>query len=265
MRAALLSGALAQRLARPRAVHIQLRSPVRLSPVCLSACSSSVTAATLLEQRPGMAVGASAVAGLQPAALWKFFAELTQIPRPSKHEERCALPTGIPFLHLAALLRSCALHTQAAGWHLRSRACCRVLQWVKDFAEQRGLKWRQDDVGNLVVLRPGSGGGEAAPPVVIQVLGALPSAAAAARGPRRTWRRTWCTWGPCGNCGTARPAGAPGHGHGEEQRRAARLLHGRAYAAAQPGRRLADGAAPASEIAGPRKRGTCRTGNTPSV
>jgi len=28
-------------------------------------------------------------------------------------------------------------------------------------------------VGNLVVLRPGSGGGEAAPPVVIQVRGAL--------------------------------------------------------------------------------------------
>ncbi len=72
----------------------------------------------------------------------------------------------------AALVRS----AHAGGWHLRSRVCCRVLQWVKDFAEQRGLKWRQDDVGNLVVLRPGSGGGEAAPPVVIQVLGALPSA-----------------------------------------------------------------------------------------
>ncbi len=118
MRAALLSGALAHRLAQPRAVHILLRSPVRLSPVRLSAYSSSVTAATLLEQRPGMAVGASAVAGLQPAALWKFFAELTQIPRPSKHEERCALSTGITFLHNCCstlLVRSAC----AGGWHLK--------------------------------------------------------------------------------------------------------------------------------------------------
>ena len=122
MRAALLSGALAQRLARPRAVHILLRSPVRLSPVRVSACSSAVTAATLLEQRPGMAVGASAVAGLQPAALWKFFAELTQIPRPSKHEERCALSTGIAFPHLAlcfVALLSLVRSVHAGGSHLR--------------------------------------------------------------------------------------------------------------------------------------------------
>ncbi len=47
---------------------------------------------------------------------------------------------------------------------------CRVLEWVKSFANERGLKHREDSVGNLVVYRPGSGGGEGAPPVVIQVL-----------------------------------------------------------------------------------------------
>ncbi|KAG2427342.1 hypothetical protein HXX76_012536 [Chlamydomonas incerta] len=73
----------------------------------------------------------AAVAGLQPPALWQFFAQLTQIPRPSKHEAR-------------------------------------VLQYLKDFADARRLAWRQDGAGNLVICRPGSGGGEAAPSVVIQ-------------------------------------------------------------------------------------------------
>ena len=53
---------------------------------------------------------------------------------------------------------------------LDQRAQRRVLQWVTSFADERGLKYRQDSVGNLVVYRPGSGGGEGAPPVVIQVL-----------------------------------------------------------------------------------------------
>ena len=45
-----------------------------------------------------------------------------------------------------------------------------MLDWVKSFANERGLKWRQDAVGNLVVYRAQAcGGGEAAPPVVIQV------------------------------------------------------------------------------------------------
>ena len=42
------------------------------------------------------------------------------------------------------------------------------MQHLKEFAEVRGLKWRQDGVGNLVICRSGSGGGEAAPCIVIQ-------------------------------------------------------------------------------------------------
>ncbi|KAI3439136.1 hypothetical protein D9Q98_001544 [Chlorella vulgaris] len=73
----------------------------------------------------------AALQGLQPEALWRHFGELSKIPRPSKHEDR-------------------------------------VLDWLKAFAHERGLKWQQDGVGNIVIRRPGSGGGEGAPPVIIQ-------------------------------------------------------------------------------------------------
>ena len=48
------------------------------------------------------------------------------------------------------------------------RAWRRVLKWLKAFADERGLAWQQDAVGNLVIKRTGSGGGESAPAVVIQ-------------------------------------------------------------------------------------------------
>ncbi|EFN51344.1 hypothetical protein CHLNCDRAFT_59267 [Chlorella variabilis] len=73
----------------------------------------------------------AALQGLQPEGLWRHFGELSKIPRPSKHEER-------------------------------------VLEWLKRFATDRGLDWKQDKVGNIVIYRPGSGGGEKAPPVIIQ-------------------------------------------------------------------------------------------------
>ncbi|EIE18888.1 aminoacyl-histidine dipeptidase [Coccomyxa subellipsoidea C-169] len=73
----------------------------------------------------------SPVSGLEPANVWGFFEQLTKIPRPSKHEEK-------------------------------------VLQYLKDFANERKLAWQQDGVGNMVIKRTGSGGGEMAPAVVIQ-------------------------------------------------------------------------------------------------
>ena len=73
----------------------------------------------------------AALEGLEPANLWSLFAELSSIPRPSKHEER-------------------------------------VIEWLKGFAADRKLECIQDGVGNLVIRRPGSGGGENAPPVIIQ-------------------------------------------------------------------------------------------------
>ena len=77
-------------------------------------------------------VGAQATtAGYRPAALWACFEALTRIPRPSKHEGA-------------------------------------VTAFLEGFAEARGLAHSKDAVGNLVVRRPGSGGGEGAPAVVIQ-------------------------------------------------------------------------------------------------
>eukprot|EP00887_Chlorella_sp_A99_P003745 scaffold7.g3745.t1 len=72
-----------------------------------------------------------ALEGLEPEALWRNFALLSSIPRPSGGEAR-------------------------------------VLAALKTWAEERGLPWQQDEAGNLVVRRPGGGGGEAAPPVILQ-------------------------------------------------------------------------------------------------
>ena len=69
-----------------------------------------------------------AVSGLEPASLWRQFAILSSLPRPSKREDR-------------------------------------VLDYIKKFAEDRNLKWRQDKAGNLVVFKPG---GRNADPVIIQ-------------------------------------------------------------------------------------------------
>ena len=44
----------------------------------------------------------------------------------------------------------------------------RVLQYLKQVAGQLKLAHKQDVAGNIVIYRPGSGGGEHAPPVVIQ-------------------------------------------------------------------------------------------------
>lgn len=76
---------IAQRLALPRALHRLVLQPAVLVTVRCKAAATSVMSPALAEQQHFD----PAVAGLQPAALWKFFAELSQIPRPSKHETRC--------------------------------------------------------------------------------------------------------------------------------------------------------------------------------
>uniref|UniRef100_A0A7S2U1B6 Peptidase M20 dimerisation domain-containing protein n=1 Tax=Lotharella oceanica TaxID=641309 RepID=A0A7S2U1B6_9EUKA len=73
----------------------------------------------------------SVLDGLEPKELWRRFGELSAIPRPSKEEEK-------------------------------------VLVWLKKIAEENKLQWEQDSVGNMVIRRPGSSGGENAPPIVIQ-------------------------------------------------------------------------------------------------
>ncbi len=73
----------------------------------------------------------SVIDGLKPQKLWEHFEALTKIPHCSKNEAQ-------------------------------------ALEFLKSFAKERNLEFREDEAGNIVILRPGSGGGENAPPVVLQ-------------------------------------------------------------------------------------------------
>jgi dipeptidase D len=71
------------------------------------------------------------ITGLHPQALWKHFYELTQIPRPSKKEER-------------------------------------VIRFVREFGEKLGFETLVDDVGNVIIRKPAAGGYENLPGVILQ-------------------------------------------------------------------------------------------------
>lgn len=73
----------------------------------------------------------AAIEGLQPEILWQRFYEISQIPRPSKKEEK-------------------------------------VVQYLRDFAQQHNLEMKEDKVGNTVMKLPAKSGYEKAPTVVLQ-------------------------------------------------------------------------------------------------
>ncbi|MFH0980559.1 MAG: aminoacyl-histidine dipeptidase [Planctomycetota bacterium] len=73
----------------------------------------------------------SAFASLEPAPVWRFFADLAAVPRPSKHEER-------------------------------------IRRHIKKVAQKNGLKLREDRAGNQVIEVPASRGCERAPITVLQ-------------------------------------------------------------------------------------------------
>jgi len=73
----------------------------------------------------------SAIRNLQPSALWNRFADLNEIPRPSKHEEK---------------------------------VCAWLMQWAKD----HGLEAWQDDVKNVFMKKPATQGMEDRQTVVLQ-------------------------------------------------------------------------------------------------
>lgn len=68
---------------------------------------------------------------LDPRVVWEFFDDITRIPRPSKHEER-------------------------------------IMAWLEQFAEERGLEYERDSVGNLVIRKPASAGYESSQGVILQ-------------------------------------------------------------------------------------------------
>lgn len=73
----------------------------------------------------------SEISQLQPTSIWKNFAALNAVPRPSKKEER-------------------------------------VIQFMVDFGEQLGLATRVDTIGNVIIKKPASPGMENRKTVILQ-------------------------------------------------------------------------------------------------
>lgn len=68
---------------------------------------------------------------LQPSAIWGFFYDITQIPRPSKKEEK-------------------------------------ILAYLLDFAKKHNLKHKQDNAGNILITKEATPGMEDAKTVILQ-------------------------------------------------------------------------------------------------
>jgi dipeptidase D len=73
----------------------------------------------------------SEILKLQPATIWKYFHEITQIPRPSKKEEK-------------------------------------IIQYLLDFAKEHNLEAEKDAVGNVVIRKAASPGMENKKTVILQ-------------------------------------------------------------------------------------------------
>ncbi len=71
------------------------------------------------------------ISDLKPELIWKFFDEITQIPRPSKKEEK-------------------------------------IIEYLLNFAKEHNLEAEKDDVGNVVIRKPATKGMENATPVILQ-------------------------------------------------------------------------------------------------
>ena len=68
---------------------------------------------------------------LKPSIVWHYFHELTQIPRPSKKEEK-------------------------------------VIKYLEDFAKKHKLELKKDKAGNIVILKPATKGKEKVPTLILQ-------------------------------------------------------------------------------------------------
>lgn len=73
----------------------------------------------------------SEISTLEPQAVWVYFDQITQIPRPSKSEER-------------------------------------IIAYLIDFAKSHNLEYRKDATGNVVIRKPATKGMERCPTVILQ-------------------------------------------------------------------------------------------------
>ncbi len=68
---------------------------------------------------------------LKPAGIWSYFHEITQIPRPSKKEEK-------------------------------------IIAYLLDFAKKHNLEVKKDNAGNVLIIKPATKGKENLPTVILQ-------------------------------------------------------------------------------------------------
>jgi aminoacyl-histidine dipeptidase len=68
---------------------------------------------------------------LNPRAVWAYFEEITRVPRPSNKEEK-------------------------------------IITYLREFAESKGLNYKSDKAGNLLIFKPATPGFEHLPTVVLQ-------------------------------------------------------------------------------------------------
>ena len=117
---------------RVRAVS-RLSKPVRIAMGAMLAASVLVGCGESEQtDSPDQGVPlADAVDTLEPQSVWQNFYDLTQVPRPSRHEEK-------------------------------------VTQFVADFGRGLGLETSVDDVGNVLIRKPATEAMEKRPVVVLQ-------------------------------------------------------------------------------------------------
>lgn len=68
---------------------------------------------------------------LQPSGIWNYFYDITQIPRPSKKEEK-------------------------------------IIAYLREFAEKNHLEVKQDKAGNILITKPATEGKENVPTIILQ-------------------------------------------------------------------------------------------------
>lgn len=73
----------------------------------------------------------SEIQNLNPSIVWNYFYEITQIPRPSKHEAR-------------------------------------IVEYLENFAKEHSLEYRKDRIGNIVILKKAVPGCEDWPVLILQ-------------------------------------------------------------------------------------------------
>ncbi|MBQ5903643.1 MAG: cytosol nonspecific dipeptidase, partial [Alistipes sp.] len=73
----------------------------------------------------------SAITNLEPKLVWEQFDAITRVPRPSKKEEK-------------------------------------IIEYLVNFAEEHGIEYKKDAIGNVVMRKPATAGMEDRPTVILQ-------------------------------------------------------------------------------------------------